>query len=778
MNRYVVIDTETTGFTPHKGDHRIIEIALVEVVDYVITGKQFQTYLNPQGKKSLKGAFKTHQIKDDSLKDKPLFSEVFKDIISFIGDATLVFYNKDFDLKFLDHESMLAGHQFRFSESFKSRCLLQEVSSQFGRVINLDSACSLYRIDISERQTHGALIDSILTAKLLIAFDDKNIEQLKNVPNKNKHRAKEKFPFPKTYKGLQLNFCKNPLCKNYGVPPEQPKLKSKGEYTKTGGKYALQMKRRENKPTSLILRCKLCNYSTTVIGNKSVYQETKRLKDIYQLIDPSCPNSGQEENKRKGIPEGRRYKLITKRSRGKERKLHKLLPACEHNGYGILEKPELYWLDSQNRKSVDVKEDIPQIVHPDQDGNHKIKDELSSQTFKCKSCKTKFTVPLDAQKGQTNHQVNYQLFLEFVNKGIINRIRDKLLLNPTVIYSRIEFFYNQCIQFDQYQLAQNLHKLENKHLKVSSDRQHFYANWTQRTDVRRTKIINISSVENRSRFVFASTLNFDFTSNYKSLFKEFIRIGEYQKYPFKRRYQQYILPEEGIFEDSDLKPPSKHLLLHQTYTALAHYELLKTYFNKAKKITIFADNDVGFELALAKTYVDLIKANKLNAMLVRNHIADDVEEELSHYDWFSQPKPLVRAKHIDVKFLTMPDEYLMEQASLYAVDNYFLMLRRRLNMMERPIATASESNSVWSGYAPYNPKHLCMLIEIFRIYHNYVLTDEKNNIKHGYNRKALTPAQKLGLVDNAFSIYDLIEFTPAKILSEQQESVQTNLTGV
>ena len=189
MNRYVVVDTETTGFSPHKGNHRIIEIALVEVVDYVITGKQFQTYLNPQGKKSLKGAFKTHQIKDDSLIDKPLFSEVFKDIISFIGDATLIFYNKDFDLKFLDHESMLADHQFRFSESFKSRCLLQDVSSKFGRVINLDAACSLYRIDISERKIHGALIDSILTAKLLIAFDDKNVEQLQFVPNKNKHTA-------------------------------------------------------------------------------------------------------------------------------------------------------------------------------------------------------------------------------------------------------------------------------------------------------------------------------------------------------------------------------------------------------------------------------------------------------------------------------------------------------------------------------------------------------------------------------------------------------------
>lgn len=111
----------------------------------------------------------------------------------------------------------------------------------------------------------------------------------------------------------------------------------------------------------------------------------------------------------------------------------------------------------------------------------------------------------------------------------------------------------------------------------------------------------------------------------------------------------------------------------------------------------------------------------------------------------------------------------MEQATLHGVDNYFQMLRRRINMMERPIKTSSKSDkktvdSLWSGYAAYNPKHLSMLIEIFRVYHNYVLTDEKNNVKQGYNRKALTPAQKIGLVDNAFSIYDVIEYTPASVL--------------
>ena len=152
--------------------------------------------------------------------------------------------------------------------------MLNEVSNRLGRKINLDSACSIHRIDTSERKIHGALIDTILTAKLLIAFDDKNIEQLKNVPNKNKQREKEKFPFPKAYKGLQLNFCKNPLCNNYGKPPEQPKFKPNGDYTNIGGDYGIQIKRGPNRPSSLLLRCKLCKYTTNILSNKSSYQET------------------------------------------------------------------------------------------------------------------------------------------------------------------------------------------------------------------------------------------------------------------------------------------------------------------------------------------------------------------------------------------------------------------------------------------------------------------------------------------------------------------------
>jgi hypothetical protein len=71
---------------------------------------------------------------------------------------------------------------------------------------------------------------------------------------------------------------------------------------------------------------------------------------------------------------------------------------------------------------------------------------------------------------------------------------------------------------------------------------------------------------------------------------------------------------------------------------------------------------VGFEMALTKIYLELIKSNKLDVMLIRDHDAHDVKEELSHYDWFFQQKPLVREKHIDVGFLTSPDENMMEDA--------------------------------------------------------------------------------------------------------------------
>ena len=46
MAREIILDTETTGFDPNTGD-RLVEVACLEVVDFVPTGRSFHRYIDP-----------------------------------------------------------------------------------------------------------------------------------------------------------------------------------------------------------------------------------------------------------------------------------------------------------------------------------------------------------------------------------------------------------------------------------------------------------------------------------------------------------------------------------------------------------------------------------------------------------------------------------------------------------------------------------------------------------------------------------------------------------
>ena len=45
--REIVIDTETTGLDP-LGGHRIVEIAALELIHHVPTGRKYHCYVNPE----------------------------------------------------------------------------------------------------------------------------------------------------------------------------------------------------------------------------------------------------------------------------------------------------------------------------------------------------------------------------------------------------------------------------------------------------------------------------------------------------------------------------------------------------------------------------------------------------------------------------------------------------------------------------------------------------------------------------------------------------------
>ena len=100
--RYVILDTETTGFEPELG-HKLVEIGAVEMIDRQLTGRHFHHYLNPQ-RDSDEGALAVHGLTTEFLRDKPLFKTIADDLLEFIDGATVLIHNAAFDTKFINAE--------------------------------------------------------------------------------------------------------------------------------------------------------------------------------------------------------------------------------------------------------------------------------------------------------------------------------------------------------------------------------------------------------------------------------------------------------------------------------------------------------------------------------------------------------------------------------------------------------------------------------------------------------------------------------------------------
>ena len=172
MKRQVALDTETTGKSDDgtPGEHRIIEVGCVEIIDRKITGRNLQLYVNP-GRHVDDEAFKVHGISDEFLADKPNFEDVAHELIDFIRGSELLIHNAKFDVGFMDKEWMLMGLNEKTSEMAN---VIDTVSLAMklcpGHQVNLDNLCNIYEVDRSSRTLHGALLDAQILAEVYLAM--------------------------------------------------------------------------------------------------------------------------------------------------------------------------------------------------------------------------------------------------------------------------------------------------------------------------------------------------------------------------------------------------------------------------------------------------------------------------------------------------------------------------------------------------------------------------------------------------------------------------------
>lgn len=245
--------------------------------------------------------------------------------------------------------------------------------------------------------------------------------------------------------------------------------------------------------------------------------------------------------------------------------------------------------------------------------------------------------------------------------------------------------------------------------------------------------------------------------------------------------------------------PESGMQVHAEYTLYGHFLHLRELLGNVEKIRFFLDQDSGMRAACLGAFSGRISAREVDAFYVRiakdltvddkrkrmadakalfdaeasNHPGLSVDEVrllllkagVSHAKsigqwkdrWVFHPLPSMSEPEKASCHLTDFGDYSAEhlawlhnKASLHAVDSWFQRLRRRSSMLERPISSSSNRGRTWNGYSAYRPEQIAKLLTIFRACQNYVWTGAKSGD---------TPAMRLGLAKAPLDYKDIIYFS-------------------
>lgn len=168
---FAVIDIETTGFSPRRGD-KIVEIAVVTTNLHGNIVDRYETLVNPNREVS---ATEIHKISAEMVKNAPFIEDVLEDILYRLNNKTIVGHNIEFDLRFLNHEiskflkkDIVVGGLCTLQ---LSRYLFPDLPTR-----RLEALCEYFDIQVST--AHSAIGDCESTLELFNIFKTTLIENI------------------------------------------------------------------------------------------------------------------------------------------------------------------------------------------------------------------------------------------------------------------------------------------------------------------------------------------------------------------------------------------------------------------------------------------------------------------------------------------------------------------------------------------------------------------------------------------------------------------------
>ena len=146
-----------------------------------------------------------------------------------------------------------------------------------------------------------------------------------------------------------------------------------------------------------------------------------------------------------------------------------------------------------------------------------------------------------------------------------------------------------------------------------------------------------------------------------------------------------------------------------------------------------------------------------NREVIRRMMKERIEEGQTYGkwkdEWIEHPVPAMNEPHKAVSWLTAKEGISEDRkidmflaGGIAQIDNVFMKSRRLFSALERPVGTSSGHNTVWHGYAPYNPRMLEKYLVIFRSVNNFVFVGEDGK----------TPAMRLGFARAPLNFEDIL----------------------
>jgi DNA polymerase-3 subunit alpha (Gram-positive type) len=189
MNNYIVLDLETTGFSPEY--HSIVEIGAWKVVNGVAVDKFVQLCKPPMGIPF--DVVRLTGITPEMVENCPDVSEVIGEFYDWCGNLPFLGFNRAFDYKFLCTAGNANGYDFTLNGLREGLCVMKAIRGYFNlEKYNLEYCLERFQVPVKLGSLHRADYDAYMThmlyQRLLIEYDGvtefKNSYELKEKDNR------------------------------------------------------------------------------------------------------------------------------------------------------------------------------------------------------------------------------------------------------------------------------------------------------------------------------------------------------------------------------------------------------------------------------------------------------------------------------------------------------------------------------------------------------------------------------------------------------------------